>query len=706
MQPLTVTIGNPRYRQTKRKNPTRTEERKLVRDFIGVDGEGVTYRDESRDWYDVMSDGSKFLWEGKRHEYVLLSVGSESLHRGGQRLSTLDIFEFLWEQFCRNPKAIFVGFYLAYDFTQWLRDLPENRANILLSTQGIAKRQRKVEYNLAPFPVEWQGWEFDLLDMRRFKLRPQGHKGKYLWVNDVGGFFQTSFLTAIEPKKWPEPILSDLEFSTIKEGKESRSTAGFDPAMIKYNTLENDVLARMIKVLATGFDKMGVKLNSSQWYGPGQAAGKWLSIIKAPDKNSVEYNVPIQIQEAARASYTAGWFEIFAHGHIPGIVYEYDINSAYPYAIARLPCLEHGKWSRNVEETGWTLVDATVRGSHRRIGTMPHRTADGAICRPHSTRGWYWFNELLASINAGGTDSYIIHDAWNFDRFCHHEPFSDIASLYINRLNIGKNTPLGMAYKLVYNSAYGKLAQSVGSPRYANPIYASLITSSCRTMVWNAIASHPVGADAVTMVATDAVYFREPHPYLPISQELGEWDRVERMNMCQFMPGLYWDDAARAGGKVKSRGVAAGDLSSVIDQGDALWKEFPNKLPISMKDWKETSRSFNTCLAYPRLGVPIKFGLISARLAIHRNSWQECGAVVNGPKYLSGSPHDKRDPYSAYVEDGVTWTRPYDISDRLESTPYEKRFGLELRDNQTVEDIITPNGVVDDEIYEWVKNNV
>ena len=91
--------------------------------FVGVDGEGIN------------------LPNGE-HRYVLLSVGTRSYHRNGAQLQFPEIMEFLWSCFQDNPTATYVGFFLGYDFTQWLRTLPENRAWYLLSKQG-----RNVLYN-------------------------------------------------------------------------------------------------------------------------------------------------------------------------------------------------------------------------------------------------------------------------------------------------------------------------------------------------------------------------------------------------------------------------------------------------------------------------------------------------------------------------------------------------------------------------------
>ena len=210
--------------------------------FIGVDGEGVTNADSS-------------------HDYVLLSVGDQSLHSNGGRLSFSTIMPFLYRQFQLNHRSAFVGYYLSYDFSQWLKDLPEKQAWLLLSDNGITLRKPKTSPNPDPFPVRWAGWEFDLLGMRRFKLRPATsdpitikNVHSWMWICDAGPFWQTSFLNAIDPKRWgDEPVCSELEWEIIKAGKLARSDAGFDPTMITYNVTENTVLTRAMSRMDIGF---------------------------------------------------------------------------------------------------------------------------------------------------------------------------------------------------------------------------------------------------------------------------------------------------------------------------------------------------------------------------------------------------------------------------------------------------------------------
>lgn len=675
--------------------------------FIGVDGEGVD-----------RADGA--------HDYNLLSVGDRPCYfPDGRRLTTADIFEFLWRSTRDNPNAVYVGFFLGYDFAQWLRDLPEEHARALLTPEGIARRQRNGSGgNPTPFPVRWEQWEFDVLpNMKRFKLRMrygdafEGTKNPHRWlyVCDVGSFYQTSLLAAINPEHWPTPVCTEDEYEQIRAGKEARSDnlaeygSPVDPDTIAYNALENDILSRLMTRTNEGLVGMGVKLSKQQWIGPGQAAQAWLKDVARehtgqaaaehfssdnliadgdPWPDHVARDDPSTSPfEAARAAYFGGWFEVMAHGPVPGVTHEYDINSAYPHIIADLPCLLHGSWTHghhglqfnddysHSDYSPYVLVEADVIGRNPHIGAMLHRTPKGGVLRPHRTRGWYWNHELVAALRAGLIHTINIHQWWKYQPCDCPPPFEAIRELYLHRLRVGKQTPQGRAMRLVYNSSYGKIAQSVGSPMFGNAVYASLITAGCRAMITDAIASHPEGASAVVMVATDGVYFSSPHPGLDVDAgRLGAWDAGTKRNLSLLKPGVYWDDkgreAVRAGARklgLKSRGINERALAEVIDQFDEQWATFmPSPDPQ----------------AWPAVRLNIEFGVITARQALHRGKWHLAGAIQRDLHPIqSSAPHRKRSgPFSK--KGGVLRSSPLANREGTPSTPYDKRFGLELRTGQ------------------------
>jgi hypothetical protein len=667
--------------------------------FIGVDGEGVTWcrKCEAIKGDAITCESCGALdWQ---HDYVLLTVGTYEplFNADGSHLYWADIFQYLYDCFQKDTSAAYVGFFLGYDFTQWLKTVPKQRAESLLTSKGIAARARKNSGgNKRPFPVHigdgdnpW-AWEIDTLAMKRFSLRPGTglppgmvkNSNRAMIICDTGAFFQKRFIDVIHSHVGT--LITQEEFDTILEGKTRRSVARLDEDMKRYNSLENDILSRVMGQLNRGFSDVGIKLRTDQWFGPGQAAQRWLNNINAPTSVDVYEAIPKYAAETAQATYYGGWFEIFRHGIIPGETYEYDINSAYPYAIANLPCLLHGEWTRGdnpPQSKAMRMWLCTAYGSNSRIGTLPHRTTKGAIMRPHETRGWYWEHEIVAAIAAGLIDTVEVDEYVEYVPCDCPKPFRNIAELYQERLKVGKNTPSGMAYKLVYNSSYGKMAQSVGKPKYANSVYASLITAACRTMILEAIATHPRGTEAVLMVATDGVYFSEPHPDLDLDGErLGAWDESVKENMCLFMPGVYWDDKSRQAlrdgkeVKVKSRGVSARDLSMCISAIDAQFK--------TMADGGE----------WPSIDIPINFNMTSAKLALARGKWYTAGDVTfDGVKMLSSNPQSKRDP-RVYREDGILTTKPYTRGTQLDTTPYDKTFAQLSDGNDGWE--ITPDGTV------------
>lgn len=647
-------------RRRESKNRARTVKR-TAHDltFIGVDGEGVN-----------RPDGT--------HDYVLLSVGDRNYYRtDGGRLQWREIFIFLYEQFLENPHAVFIGYYLGYDFAQWVRTMPESRGRMLYDKKEIAKRKRTQSGgNRVPFPVYIDDWECDVLPGRRFRLRPSTEGAQWMYICDVGSFFQRSFISAINPKDWPHPIVSDETYAIIREGKERRAVAQLDDAMMKYNIAENLTLSALMTLMNEGFVKSDIRLNKDQWFGPGQAAQAWMNLIGCPTGEEIREAVPQWALDAARAAYYGGWFEIFAHGHIQGVSYENDEISSYPFTISTLPCLLHGEWTQGdgagyPNETDLRLVYAEVWGSDPHVGTMLHRTPRGAILRPHHTKGWYWWHELTAAVDAGLICNMRIEKWIHYTPCACPPPLAAIKQLFEQRIAVGKNTPHGKALKLVYNSVYGKCAQSIGNPRYSNAVWASLITAGTRTRILNAIATHPLRTAGLLMVATDGVYFSTPHPTLHFSKdELGKWEEQLKVNLTLFMPGMYWDDKTRdrlkegEAPQLKSRGVSAKALGDKITVIDAMFSDIyqSNQWPIANLD--------------------INVQIISPSQAIQRNNWQLAGHVIqNTPeapiiRTISANPESKRfnEPY---VDNGIIRTVPYPEPPfgPLETTPYDGTFG-------------------------------
>jgi hypothetical protein len=709
--------------------------------FCAIDGEGFTD-----------SDGV--------HRYKLLGVGQDQISNP-DGLGWDEIMEFLYDRYKRD--TAYVGFFLGYDFTQWFRNLPENRARILLTREGKASRARRIDakHAIAPHPVEYDGWQFDILGSKRLRIRPKRchceiqschthdrkcaenncqlpncgiKKAPWMYICDTGGYFQTSFLNVIEPKNWPEPIFTREEFALIEEGKARRSNAILDDEAATYNRLENDGLERVMYAYANGLEAIGIHLSPSKWFGPGQAAQEWLK-GRAPRKEDIKNSVPSWFIESAQFSYFGGWFELFAHGFIPGNCHEYDVNSAYPAVIASLPCLLHGSYNRGtgkppvLTDGQLCLVRARVqtrvsKNQKAHIGAMLHRDKRGRISRPLMTEGWYWLHELEAAQNAKCigpvSDSryyeWMTYTPGECPDGCNPHPLEDIRGLYLTRLEVGKNSPLGKAAKLAYNSCYGKFAQSIGEPIYGNPIYASLITAGCRTQILNAIASHPKGKSNVVMIATDAVFFLDEHPTLPISDKLGEWDHTVKSNMTLFKPGVYWDDKARKAimdGSVpsfKARGINAASFAKELMGIDNEFIEWALDDAPPLISNEASERLDKILPGWPQIEYKPNFVMKSALQCLIQNDWGQCGYVTTGddvmPVKQSANPHDKRcnawhdksiKGRDIYRSEPRAFGKGSDINNPA-SVPYEKKFGMEdpFSDESKEKYGISPDGYVGD----------
>jgi hypothetical protein len=687
-------------------------------EFIAIDGEGAGY--------------------GKEHRYVLLGCGPEYIENL-EGIGWKEAFEFLYSVFRRKPSASFVGFFLGYDFTQILKTLPEERARMLLTDGGINARKRvRSGGNRKPFPVRHSGWEFDLLPGRRLQIRPlncnchedrmrkcEHEQPEWMYICDSGAFWQCSLLNAINPKNWQEPVCTQEEYDKLEYGKSQRSMTLEEyiadrERVLEYMLLENRIFERIMDRLRDGFIEIGVNLRKDQWYGPGQAAAAYYKKEKIPRREQLENVIPAEFWESARQSYFGGWFEIFSHGIVPGSSYEYDINSAYPFIIASLPCLLHGRYSVGIgsppdegRNSAFTLVYARVTGSDPNIGALLNRDKDGRIRRPRITEGWYWLHEIKAAVRAGLVSDTDIREWRSYHPCDCPSPVRGFRDLYEHRLEVGKDTVLGKSCKLVYNSGYGKFAQSVGQAPYGNWVYASLITAGCRSMILDAIASHPGGTGSVLMVATDGVFFDSIHPSLPISKKLGEWDYSRRENLTLFKPGVYWDDKARMaiskGDAVgfKARGINARDFARNLGRIDALFLraiDFPPEFKVKLYESEEFTAYAEK--EWPWIAFPVGFSLTSVKTALMRNDWSQAGQTQVDIMVIQDSdPSDKRE--GVYYDGAANRlrTKPVDVPDgEIVSVPYEKRYGMDdpFSQESREEFGITWDGVMSDAVREYI----
>jgi DNA polymerase family B len=623
--------------------------RHIHRDFVGVDGEGGNIRKG-----DPLS-----------HEYLLLRAGDQTLETGIP-LTAYECLAFIanlpWER-------EYAAYFFDYDVTMICRGLPEERIRRLLDREGRTPAPDSPRAGLPPLPVDVGPFQIDYLPHKEFRVRwrpTTGQRTDVPWViiSDTGTFFQTAFLKTIE--RWG--IGTDETRALIAKGKEQRADfAGIDDEIRYYNGLEIEHL----EDLMTQFRQTCVEVGyvPRVWQGPGNLATAMLAKHGIPRTQDLP-DIPSACWGMAQNAYYGGRFETTAVGPVAGPVFQYDINSAYPWACTLLPCLIHGRWRLSSNPKG--LYVGQVRFSGKADQTLypfPVRRKDGSIHFPRYGAGWYWSPEIEAA-QRSGTKVTLHGKCWEYVKECECEPFSWIPDVYLERIRLGK-AARGLVLKLALNSLYGKFAQSIGAAPYANPIYAGLITSLTRAKLIDAYSANP---SACFMLATDGIFTGLPIE-LNTSTALGDWDlKVHDDGMFIIQPGLYFAGEE----KPKTRGVPMGKVLERREEFEKAWNS---------SDWARLDRTPGNVLgpAIPSVRIPMR-QFIGLRLAYARNApetagqWLEVGSKSKSGEWIPGKEisfdwSTKRRPLAVRRDRWGLRTSPYLGNSLTVTVPYERDIG-------------------------------
>jgi hypothetical protein len=382
---------------------------------------------------------------------------------------------------------------------------------------------------------------------------------------DIWRFFQTSFVNALKTWRIDGADLTAMQAMKSRRGEFHRVSSD---QIREYCFTECLSLARLARALTNAHIDAGYKLKS--YYGAGSTAAVVLDSFHVKGLRS---DGPPAMRHAIASGFFGGRFENSVIGPVDGPVYSYDISSAYPYQLTRLPCLLHGRWVNTKSES------RTLRGRHALVsyrldrtkkgfswGPFPFRESSGTITFPiQSGGGWIWRDEYLAGKGLWPNVRFL--EAWVWEGSCDcGSPFTRIPHLYRERTRIGKDSA-GIVLKLGMNSCYGKLAQSVGqAPPYQCWIWAGMITSGCRAQLLKLFAAHQ-DLSSVLMVATDGLYSTELITSLPqpedtgtsdLEKPLGGWEAetIERGVFCA-RPGVYFPQQPTSDElkKVRARGI-------------------------------------------------------------------------------------------------------------------------------------------------------
>src|SRR5216684_2133969 len=360
-------------------------------DFIAVDGEGSTSETPI-----LIFNENKKEWEKYFPSiYQLLAANVKGKIRSIERkegLSTVECLEFLLGLRYRKQKLAVVGYGFTYDICNIVKDLHWKKLTGLakdevigLYIDGNHRYKIRVIYKKS----------LEIWEMKR--VGKKWKQQRYVRVYDAIGFFQTSFLRAIEEYGIGTPEQLAL-IESYKSRRGENLEADFE-GWKEYNATECLLLTALMKDFAGLLKAENIKV--SHWWGAGAIASAWYKEHNIKDYLVQSFGEPIDTMIGQ--AYFGGQVQRLKIGIWNQPIYHYDICSAYPWAISEMPDL-HGEWRETDHfEPGekWALydIDWDLRGSvwdSCPYGPLPHRCKNNSNVYPMTGNGVFWYWEVAA----------------------------------------------------------------------------------------------------------------------------------------------------------------------------------------------------------------------------------------------------------------------------------------------------------------------
>lgn len=555
----------------------KNDRRRLDREIVAWDGEGIT---PDR--------------EGAAQPYVLLMNSAGGTWTEAAGLSTTECFRALVNGAAASPGARHVAFGLSYDANQWLRDVPEDRLTELYRRGGCW----------------WKDWRIEYRPRRTFYLK-QMATGRSITLWDIQTWYASSLQDAIT--RWlPDFDWDDAVIIEMMKRQRRNFTWGMLPEMKRYCAAELRATVDLARTLFATLTDVG--LRPQRIDGPGGAASRLLQDHGV--KAHLPADTPRAVERAALMAYSGGRIEPLAYGVRARRCYEYDLHSAYPWALAELPSLRDGKWQyvpgvpALVEP--WALY--RVRWSQPRengVGgsryyPFPWRDRTGGMFYPSAGDAWIWGPEIAAYLETRDIYDCDVElvGAWRFipaDRAA--RPFGFMRDLYRARVARAGDANAASLLKAAMVATYGKLVQSVGwrdePPPYYSIVWGGLVTSLIRARMLRAAALDP---DAVIMFATDALYTTRRLHFQrgERGEDMGQWGETKLDGLTVVQSGVYF---IHQGDRVEAvtRGYTPRDLSPEPDTAAMMlrslvvdgWRAGAQSVPVpqtrfvSLASWQE-----------------------------------------------------------------------------------------------------------------------
>lgn len=514
-----------------------------------------------------------------RQNYNLLVAGGKALRpQFSPALHSVEVFEFLLSL---PPEPYLVGYYIGFDVTHWLKDVPIDKCESIFyeSSQAFGNYTWWKQYGIWYVPGQ-----FFRVCRTTGGGRPSVIKNTARTINEVSGFWRGPFVDMLRTMG----VATPGELAEIDAGKAARGQVQLEPEQVeRYCKLECRLLAKAVTKLRGLFEDVGYPLRD--YRGAGAAAGAILNeqpqIPKAPAGQPGEKNGPTrparidvaheqhrypdntQWRQAVMTAMFGGRIETRATGEIDSPILEYDRRGSYCAGLRELPCPRHTNWVKfRGEPKGWKwyLAQGSWQTKERiPWGPLPARTPTQSIIYPMSVAGWWWSPELE------GLDGFEFKGGWGADRDCNCDPFDFIDEIYAERLRLDEMA--GLPLKIAMAAITGRFAQRKhGRAPWRDLVIAGLIYSQTRAAVRELLD------DNTLQVATDAVYTTKT---LAVKQtpELGNWAVTEIKNgLLIVQPGIFFN---RDLSLIRARGFSKKTLIDRVEELRRAWNAWNPLLP-------------------------------------------------------------------------------------------------------------------------------
>lgn len=304
----------------------------------------------------------------------------------------------------------------------------------------------------------------------------------------------------------------------------------------------------------------------------------FMSIAKIP---SIKW-IPENILDIACKTYYGGRFELLERGYFEKLI-SYDINSAYPDTISKLPSLKYGKWIKVKEGTKKEVKGKIILGFYKVRMIIPQTFISpfiikykGTCCNPsgifETWITWYEFDLLREYI----IDFYYGYEYIPSKR--EYYPFKEgIDVLYHQKATqkpkydkkgnqISGNAVLYWIFKIFMNALYGcfierhddKVLDITVAGKMFNSVYASIITARTRWKLLKDVKKKHW--KYLKGFHTDSIITTKKLRELKLNSKLGNWSKEKEGKGLLLMCGIY-----QIGREAKNRGFSTKKIISLKD---------------------------------------------------------------------------------------------------------------------------------------------